>query len=210
MENNTAAGHKRKIIVISVSLLCTLLLCAGIIALLEGVGGSDTKYEQIAPVDPSKLAQTKEKGFDIMEYDEYLALDRTVYLENKNTGVTVSVDDDTYKDYGDSFEVIYTLLQAIKCGDADTYNELMGDKILEKESFTQQQIYDITVELYSEESKSEGGIAYDEVIYKVRYKIHENNGTYRDNIVSDVSRPQYFVMNDRSGEFEVIEIIEKK
>ncbi len=202
--------QKKKIIIISVVLLLALLLCVGAIALLEGAGDRGEGYEAIPPVDPSKLHETKKEGFDIMEYDEYLALDRTVYLSNKGTGVTISVSDDESGKYGDGFEVMYAVLKMINEGDNDGYNELMGNKKLKKDDFTQQQIYDIIVEMYSEEKKSEGTLSYDEVIYKVKYKIHENNGTYRNNITSDVSRPQYFVINNSSGEFSVVDIIERK
>jgi hypothetical protein len=50
-------------------------------------------------------------------------------------------------------------------------------------------------------------LEYIEYVYKVKYKIHENNGTYRNDILSDASRDQYFVINDSSGEMLVMDII---
>ncbi len=209
MEKNTAGGQRKKLIIIGVSLLAALLLCIGIIAVLEQADSGEER-ETIPPIDPSLLSETKPEGFDIMEYDEYLALNRLVYFKDGNTGVTMAVDDEDAKTKAKHFKVMYAIIKAINEGDSETYNSFIGNDELKSADFTQQQIYDITLELYSEESKLDGGSAYDEVIYRVRYKIHENNGTYRNNIESDATRPQYFVLDDRTGSFLVGDIIETK
>ena len=50
------------------------------------------------------------------------------------------------------------------------------------------------------------GIIYTEYVLIVEYKIHENNGSFRKDIESDASRPQYFVINNSTGEFKVMNI----
>ena len=86
----------------------------------------------------------------------------------------------------------------------------MGSKSLKKSAFTQQQIYDIEISQYSKQSLSDKKNGeYTEYVFEVKYKIHENNGTYRNTIQSDVSRPVYFVINDSSGDMLVMDMIEK-
>jgi hypothetical protein len=93
-------------------------------------------------------------------------------------------------------------------GDVDTYNSLVAESE-QREDFTQQQLYDIKITKESEENiTTENGVCVRYRI-KVEYKIHENNGTYRNTIESDVSRPQIFIVNDSTGEFKVMDIIEQ-
>ena len=70
--------------------------------------------------------------------------------------------------------------------------------------FTQQQLYNIKISLYST-SESNG---CEEYVFKVTYCIHENNGTYRNTIESDVSRPQYFYIDNSTGSLKVMNITE--
>lgn len=209
-ELTAAEKHKRtKTIIIAsfVGALVLLLICSSIPGLLTD-DGSKEERETLAPVDPEKLHETKEEGFDIMEYEGYLKYDRNIYLSDPNTGVTVSVDDVTAGQNGEGFRLMYELIHAIIKGDSDTYNSLVHESVGHYDSFTQQQLYDIVITKRSE-SKIEGdkGI-YTEYVLQVEYKIHENNGTYRDTVEPDASRPQYFVINDSTGELLVMDIID--
>ena len=56
-----------------------------------------------------------------------------------------------------------------------------------------------------EQINSEGK-TYTEYVIMIEYKIHENNGTFRRDVESDVARPQYFVINNSTGEYKVMEI----
>jgi hypothetical protein len=145
-----------------------------------------------------------------MEYEEYLKLDRTVYYNNKKTGIRVSVAPDEYYMYGEEFELLCQVLESVVAGDSDAYNSFMGDKSLKKTSFTQQQIYDIEISPYSTQIlTTKEGISYTECVFEVRYKIHENNGSFRRDIESDACRPQYFVINDSTGTLLLMDIINR-
>ncbi|MBQ4091317.1 MAG: hypothetical protein IJC64_03260 [Clostridia bacterium] len=204
-------GQKKTLFIIIAIAIGAFVICGALVALLEGVSGDKTQSGgEIETVDPWLLDETKPEGFDIMEYDEYLKLDRTVYRHDRHTGVKVSVAEDEYDMYGEAFEVVCLALMAVRDGDADAYNGYMGDKALKKSGFTQQQIYAIEISTYSQKNMTDPeGADYTEFVFEVRYRIHENNGTYRNTIDSDETRPQYFVVNDRSGEMLVMDIIEK-
>ncbi len=200
---------KKMVRIIIISMIGALVLCALLIWGLESSLRVDGERETLPPVDPSKLHETKDEDFDIMEYDEYLAFDRSIYLNNKSSGVIQSVGEDDCDLHGEGFSVMYRVIVAINGGDHVTYNRYMGKNELKKNKFTQQQIYDIEIVPQSSGSVSEDGASYNEYVFKVTYRIHENNGSYRNTIESDVSRPQYFVINDSTGEFKVMDIIEQ-
>lgn len=206
-EQNTRSEYaksKKRVWIIIACLLGVLVLCGIMIAIIETVESGEGEFETWGAIDRDKLHGTYGEDFDIMEYDEYLGFDRSIYLDDRQTGVKESVPQDQASLHGKAFEVVYSVLRAINEGDCDTYNSYMGKDALKKGEFTQQQIYDITISPYS--SSEEGGI--EEYIFKVTYKIHENNGTYRNTIESDTSRPQYFYVNNSSGEFLVVKIVE--
>ena len=200
-------GKMVKIII--ASMIGALVLLALLVWLLESVAGDGGERETLPPVDPLKLHETKEEDFDIMEYDEYLDLDRNVYLNDKHSGVVQSITEEDCDNHGAPTGVLYRVLMAIRAGDHAEYNNYMGQKFLKKDSFTQQQIYDIEISPYSSGTVKDDGGAYNEYVFKVTYRIHENNGTYRNTIESDVSRPQYFIINDSTGKLLVMDIVEQ-
>ena len=199
-------GQKKKIITAFIITGALLLVCALIVGGLRLWENGEWEDRTVGTVDPLKLADTKEHGFDIMEYEEYLRYDRNIYL--RDNGVEVSISESDSTNHGDGFAVMYQVIRAINEGDSRTYNALMGDKKLHKPGFTQQQIYGIQIQTYSKKTMvGKNNLEYIEYVYKVKYKIHENNGTYRNDVLSDASRDQYFVINDSSGEMLVMDII---
>ena len=202
---------KKKVKIIIASLIGALVLCVVLIGVLDSVdtGKNTGERETLPPVDDWLLHETYDEDFDIMQYEEYLNLDRNIYLNNKSAGVMQSVPEDDRDLYGEGFSVLYRVITAINEGDYTAYNGYMGSKQLKKKEFTQQQIYSIVIVPESSERVSKDGDTYDEFIFTVTYKIHENNGTYRNTIESDVSRPQIFIVNNSSGSFKVMDIIEQ-
>lgn len=200
---------KRIVKIIVTSIIGALVLLALLIWLIDSLVKKDVEYETLPPVDPSKLHETKDEDFDIMEYGEYLAFDRSIYLNDKSSGVTQSVREEDCDLFGDGFGIMYRVIVSINEGDHVSYNYYMGKNALKKDEFTQQQIYDIEIIPQSFGEVVEDGVSYDEYIFKVTYRIHENNGTYRNTIESDVSRPQYFIINNSTGVFKVMDIIEQ-
>lgn len=203
---NSSKRNKKTLIIIFSVLLALLVVIAAVTALLGGISEKDEKGT-VGTVHPSELDITKEEGFDIMEYDEYLALDRRIFAEEN--GVRVSVESyEEAKKRGAGFVVIYEMLEAVRSGDAYTHNSLMGDDELEKRDFTQQQIYAISVTTERAGTVTDkNGKQYNEYRFIVEYKIHENNGTYRNDIGSDASRKLRYVVNDSTGELLVMSVV---
>ncbi len=207
-ELSAAEKHKRTkaaILIVFAASLGLLLLYLAVPGLFgESTGG---ERETAAPVDPSKLYETKDADFDIFEYEEYLKYDRTVYIEDPSMSTTESVDSATLSKHGDGFIHLYELLHLVMEGDVEAYNAMVSSA-LQKESFTQQQLYDIHVTKHSKGDKTDGEESYTEYVFLVEYKIHENNGSFRNDIEPDAGRPQYFVINDREGRLLLMDVID--
>ena len=184
IEEMKRKNKKTKMIIIIVFAASLLLLLASAIVPQFFAEEEEDNYKEYPPIEPSKLYETKEEDFDIMEYDEYLNRDRNIYfLEGSRDSYTkTSVTEKEASKLGEDVLFIYELLNAVIDGDVDTYNDMVAEE-LEKEGFTQQQLYDIKIS----RSRPNEGEDYDYVL-RVEYKIHENNGTYRNNILPDADR----------------------
>lgn len=207
-------SFKCKIIIAIVAVIVFLTVCVLSASCLASgcflndwiTGNDDAQGKVYPPIDESLLSDTKPEGFDIMEYEKYIEYhDINIYY--KKDGIKESVNDENAGNYGEAFSVVYNVMLAIRDGNSDLYNLYMGSSELKKSDFTQQQIYDITITFqpgYTDDEK----VSYDKSVFKVEYKIHENNGTYRNNIESDASRPIYFIVDNSSGEMLVTDMIE--
>lgn len=198
--------NKRRIITVLIITGVILLALTIIIAILE-MSEDSFEVETWGSVDPSLLEDTKDEDFDIMEYEEYLGLNRLIMYQDGN--ITTSIDDKTVLKYDEGLVLMYDLLGYIIAGDHEGYNSLVHPKEDKKDKFTQQQLYDIRIIRHSRtEMQGESG-RYMEYVYKLEYKIHENNGSFRNDIEPDASRAQYFVINDSTGTLMVMDIINR-
>ena len=202
----TQSSHKYiKTVIILVAVSVVLIILSTV---LIGLFTGEEEEREFPPVDPSKLEETKEEDFDIMEYDEYLDLDRSVMLEVKGMNMSISIDENDSRKYGEGIELVYKMLSILIEGDYEAYNAMVSEDVGHYEWFSQQQIYDIAMYEYSKEEKEGKSGSYTEYVIKLKYRIHENNGSYRNNITPDSSRPQYIVINDSTGRFMIMDIID--
>lgn len=207
-ENTGAAGGKKKLIII-ISL--ALLVLAAVSVLIFTLGQKEEETPErtpFPPLLPSQLYDTKEEDFDIMEYDKYLNRDRLIMLYDAQSGVGTSLNDKNYKNQGEGAALLYKMIGAIIAGDSDTYNSLVDESVGHYESFTQQQLYDIRITKESQtDIEGESG-NYTEYVFTLEYKIQENNGSFKNNLLSDTARPHKIVINDSTGKLLVMDIIE--
>lgn len=149
---------------------------------------------------------------NIFEVEEYMDLDRAIYYSDSTTGVTISLDRDSRDMYDPALSVLCTMIDRIIAGNADRYNDLFSSNYYavdgheRKTEFTMQQLYDIKLtKMAISEQKDENGKSYTQYEYIVEYKIRRNDGTFRNDVDSDGSRKQYFVLsNAASGSADVI------
>lgn len=205
-EQIAAAKKNKKIIFIVFGITVAILVVLSVIVGILQKSDTGPDVETWGTVDPSLLHETKDEDFDIMEYDAYLSLNRTITYFESN--MTVSVDDSTVSSYDEGFQLMYELVKCMIAGDNEGYNFYVYPKDEQEEPFTQQQIYDVVLTRQSYTQKQGESGSYTEIVYKLEYKIHENNGTFRNDIEPDASRPQYFVINNSMGDMMVMDIVE--
>ena len=134
----------KTIIIITALAVILVIFCAILVGCFMEKNEKE-KEDPFPPIDPSLLEDTKEEGFDIMEYEEYIALNRTVILENKLNGVSISIDGETCRNYGAAVELVYKMLNTLIDGDYEAYNDMVSKDVGHYRWFSQQQIYEATM-----------------------------------------------------------------
>lgn len=143
---------------------------------------------------------------DIFTYKPWL--DKIRYITFKNGGYSVMITDGSHSDYGEPVAMFAEYFDALMNGDADRLNSFYSDSYFESnpryEGFTMQKIYDITVELIaSADKKNDDGSDVIEYVYKLSYKILENDGTFRSDIESDANRSQFYTVTDDGASVKI-------
>ncbi len=146
--------------------------------------------------------------YDIMKDAGYVRLlgeEPFISYCDKSLGLTESLTEDEYDDRGEAVKRLVDLVLAIQAGDYETYYSFFTEAYLAAERekrieqglipdppFTMQQVYSAVITKVSEEKNPQTGVIT--CIYRLKYKIHENNGTLRLDMGSDSYREQELVM----------------
>ncbi len=125
---------------------------------------------------------------DIFEFEEYLAYDRNVYYFDGY--VRRSVEEEHLEEYDGNVRFLYHFLKIMTEGDAEAYNACFT-KNPNVPAFSQQMIYEAEIEYLSNTAEANGDRVY---TYCLKYKIHRNDGSLRDDVGSDGIIPQYAVL----------------
>lgn len=136
---------------------------------------------------------------DVTADEEYMGLDRYVYFKNGNE--TIAVTDGDYAAYNPAVEFFGKYFETVIAGDAETYNTFFSDLYYKTnkpyDRFAPQMLYDIRIEMLSQDPQTDGSTLY---AFNVEYKIHRNDGTFRNDIDSDASKKLYFELyEDKEG-----------
>ena len=143
------------------------------------------------------------ENFDVTTDERYMQLDR--YIHYKNGSVTEIVSEDDLDGYNDAIKFFVTYFKTVISGDEDTYNTYFTDRYYTIYdpylSFKPQMIYDIEVEQLSEIFNDDGTTKW---TFNIKYRIHRNNGSFRNDIDSDSSKTLYYeLIGDRKGNVKI-------
>lgn len=134
---------------------------------------------------------------DIMTEAEYLDLDRNIYYTENSE--TFSLNEYPLEEMDLDMQFFFKYFELAIDGDYNEYNKLFTEKYYESNepyySFTQQMIYDIRLERLGEKVVDGEDVFY----YNVSYRIHKNNGTFRNDIGSDGAKTLCFTLVERDG-----------
>ena len=192
---------KKKIIIALCTILGVLLVLYLLTVIIPMISSRqvEDQTEYVADFDfyPANYDE------DIFLDEAYMKLISRGMLEfddGLNTVITVS--EDNISECGDYASVVANMLYSVRDGNVDEYNSYFNDEYYKtnskKEDFTPQKIYDARLSVFLTETVEENKISYTKYVYKLEYKIYENNGTYRKDI-GDGSRAQYIYVTNRSG-----------
>ncbi len=212
-EKRKADKKKAKTVVIVLAVLFVLLLGLNILSSMDlgdkfkGLFGLETEAETKKPA--SILFYVPDYEENILEDPEYLDLDHFVQYTEYNS--TSSLPENTdFSKYGAGLALLNDCLQAAIRGDDEAYNACFTDAYFEEHpkvtGFTMQRIYEIEIELLSStllyENTPEETVRCE---YCVKYKIQKNNGTFRWDFGSDVSKPEIYevIIPDSTGEAKI-------
>lgn len=136
---------------------------------------------------------------DVTQDEEYMQLDRLVHY--KTGYLSVGIERDEIASYNDVVQFFCDYFDTIMAGDAETYNTYFTDRYYEYYepyiSFAPQMIYDIEVEQLSETQNDDGTTNWN---FNVIYKIHKNDGTFRNDLESDSYKVLYYeLIGDAAG-----------
>ena len=194
-------------------ILILLICCAVCVALLFGT------IELVEYLTFLKDTTVPEGTFDfypvysgdIFEYDDYMHLNRQIsYCDDPaGYGTTTVVTEDTKEDFEPPVLFLCDYIESIIMGDSHRYNQFFNrtyfKKVEPKTSFAQQMLYDIKITYYSTEEGKNGSKL---ISYRLEYMIFENNGTFRRDIGSDMSRPQIVTLRvEKDGSMAIEKLI---
>ena len=127
-------------------------------------------------------------------------------------GQSMLITDKNYEARNDQGRFFKEFIDSIKAGDWQSYQRFFVDEYFNgnetKEKMTPQKLYDIEVE-YISDSKgiTMAGKTYDVENFKVRYKILANDSTYRNDLPSDIWKPQVYQVAETPAGYRIVNII---
>lgn len=202
MANETKKSFKKNLIIV-LAALAVLLLIMYLLTLILPKVFNDITEDGSEEGTANFNFYTPDYDENIYEDENYLTLiENGVLTYDNGTNSMVSISPDNASEHGDAVKLLADYVYSIIDGDVKEYNSYFSERYYEtkepKTAFTMQKIYNGTITYYSIESGSENGNNYTKYVYKLKYYIHENNGTFRMDIGED-AKTQYVVITDREG-----------
>jgi len=202
----------KKTILISWGIIVALLIVFwGISYILSNIDENLNKSPIYDPNAQTIIFHEINYDEDIFEDSVYMGLDRNIYIFDLNTGVTESLEEHDYTNYGKDVKFMADFINYIILGNAEGYNDCFNEDYYSdidnepKESYTMQKLYNIKLTKITEEKIDNG--EYTEYVYYPEYMIFQNNGSFRMDIGSDASVAQYITLNDKYGDIKISELI---
>lgn len=184
---------KKRRIIFGFGLIIILLALLGIVYLILGLitgWGKNNKidYEFYTP----------DYNYNIFDDEEYLA--KNLFMTyTSETGESYTITDENYIKHGVGPVFFDNFFKILQYGEHEAYNDLFTAEYYKSNkkigNFTMQRVYNKQVAFISESIQNEGEAdEYSILTYRVNYCIMKNDGTFRTDIGSDMSRTQYFVL----------------
>ena len=208
LKNNSKIDKKKKKKRMLIGILIVTVLAAVSYILLENPQIFEPKKDK----SPTSMYSDKlysyvfypsDYDLDVTADETYMGYDRLLHYKSGN--VTVDVSREAADGYNDAVAFFVDYFDTVIAGDAETYNTYFTDKYYDSadpyDRFAPQMLYDLLIEQLSEQSNDDGSTVWG---FNVSYKIHRNDGTFRNDLPSDASKKLYFeLIGTRDGEVKI-------
>lgn len=196
IEKRDSSADKRKIkkaVIIVAAAAAVLALLAVVLPLVLELVTPD--YEDVSYDNWRFFEADYSKNI----YDDkiYMAHSRGIKFTDENTERVLTSEN--CAEISASAEFFYNYITCIIEGDYSNYPSFFTDAYLNNkdvetpQKFTMQGLYDIHVDLFSPATrKTVDGVEVSSEVYEVSYRIFENNGTFRTDILPDETRTLVF------------------
>jgi hypothetical protein len=147
---------------------------------------------------------------NIFENREYLEKNR--YITYVEGGMAITIVDGDYESFGEPVEMFAGYIDALTHGDAEAVNSYYADSYFKTheplEAITMQKLYNIKVEFISKNDINDPakGIIT-RYFYKLTYMIMENDGTFRNDLISDAEKPQFYELIDDGTSIKIVNVL---
>lgn len=145
---------------------------------------------------------------DIFENQAWL--DKNRYITYTENGMSLTLVDNDYASCGKPVVMFGAYVDALMHGDAEEVNSFYTDSYFETherfEKITMQKLYNIEVEYVSEKYDVFDGRNVVKYVYKFTYMIMENDGTFRNDLISDAMRPQYYTLIEDGDDIRISDV----
>ena len=199
---------KQRMVIVIICLAVFTVIAIPLISFLDNLEKQQSVEELESKKESTIIFFEPNWELDIMKDPAYLALDRTVYYNDVQYGITVALDQKNVNKYGPAVEVLNQMIQFIIAGDADGYNQLLSVNYLENNDFeppfTMQQLYDIRISKVQETIVNGEYTQYE---FELEDRIRNNDGTFRTDIGSDESKRQYVILSNSTSNDVLIDQI---
>lgn len=179
------SDKKRKIIkgFIIICVILAIMFIASLILekVVEDNNTPELDYEFYVPLEDEET--------NIYLDQEYMKKDRTLYYTDEMGQTWLITEGSKNNSIGVTFFSLY--FYALEQGDEDTLNGLLSDNIEKYDDFTMQRVYAKEVKYLQGEKIDDETYS---IIYSLDYNIMKNDGSFRRDIGSDMSRTQYVTL----------------
>lgn len=181
---------KKLIIIILASVAAVTLLLLGMIG-VSALLSPRVDTVNLTGVTDVSLAEA-DYNENIFEDTAYTSKQRDVFFTYDGDGEFITSEN--YLTFSPAGEMFYNYFGCVINGDYSLYPSFFSESFkknaLLPEKFTMQKLYDISVTLESREIVDNG---YTE-LYSVRYRIMDNNGTFRSDLKNGTVIPVYYTV----------------
>ena len=198
MRSQNQNNLKRKMIIVLIIVLCFVPILFAVTYLIDYLDDRNKMVEEQV-IDYKWF----EADYDENIYDdeEYVKLIEYGFISYTDGSVTLLIDKDSAKSYGEEIDFMVRYLYSIINGNAD--NSYFSDSYYKyhnkKDSFTMQKLYEVSLTKELVEKVEEKDGEFTRYTFILSYRILKNNGTFRKDI-GDGYRRQYITVTDRNGQ----------